>query len=68
MAAFFEVRDGLDPVDFDVEQMSAGLTYREAKDLDWVVQVLPNQPVAPPGALADRVGPRNAAQRRRRTR
>jgi hypothetical protein len=48
--SFFGVPDSLDPVEFDVEQMSADLTYREAKDLSWVVEVLRRSGGASPGA------------------
>jgi hypothetical protein len=64
--SFFEVLDSLDPAEFDVEQMSSDLTYREAQDLNWVVQVLQQSGVGPPDARSDRVGRRTPPTRRTR--
>jgi hypothetical protein len=60
----FGVPNGLDPLDFDVEQMSADLTYREAKDLEWVVEVLRHAGGAPRRRSADRVGRTTPPKRR----
>jgi hypothetical protein len=46
----FGVPDDLDPAEFDLGQMSADLTYREAQDLAWVVHVLQQSGVGAPDA------------------
>jgi hypothetical protein len=56
LPAFFGDEGSLDSVTFDVEQASADLTYREAKDLSWVVEVLRHAAAATPGIPADQVG------------
>jgi hypothetical protein len=54
--SYFGGPEGLDPAEFDLEQMSGDLTYREAKDLDWVVQVLRQSGVGLSDVPAGQVG------------